>query len=254
MPTSQHHITRICVNTAQLLLEHGTESALVFQLTLRLGRALGMDDVACSFTPNAVTVTTILNGHCLTTVRNNGEKGINMQVVTHIQRLVILAERGLYDWQTVENKLQKIIPFTYHRYIVVLMVGLSCASFSHLAGGDKMIACITFLASAMGMLTRQILAKHHFNPIIIFAMTAFICSLVSGLALKYQLGNDPQIALASSVLLLVPGYPLINALADILKGYISMGIARWAKATVLTFGACMGIIFALSLLHITRWG
>ncbi len=33
-----------------------------------------------------------------------------------------------------------------------------------------------------------------------------------------------------------------------------MGIARWVIATVLTFGSCIGIVFALSLLNITGWG
>lgn len=74
------------------------------------------------------------------------------------------------------------------------------------------------------------------------------------MSLKYNLGNDPQIALASSVLLLVPGFPLINSLADILKGYVNMGLGRWTIATILTFGACLGIVFALSVLHITTWG
>lgn len=73
------------------------------------------------------------------------------------------------------------------------------------------------------------------------------------MSLKYSLGNDPHIALASSVLLLVPGFPLINSLADILKGYVNMGIGRWTIATVLTFGACLGIVFALNLLNIVSW-
>lgn len=104
------------------------------------------------------------------------------------------------------------------------------------------------------MYIRQIISARHFNPLIVFAVTAFVASLVAGSALKYELGNDPQIALASSVLLLVPGFPLVNSLADILKGHINMGIARWVIATVLTFGSCIGIVFALSLLNITGWG
>ena len=101
---------------------------------------------------------------------------------------------------------------------------------------------------------RQVLSKRHYNPLIVFAMTSFVASLISGLSLKYQWGNDPQVALASSVLLLVPGFPLINSLADILKGYINMGIGRWTVATILTFGACLGIVFALSMMNISTWG
>ncbi len=254
MKNIQREITKLCIRTALLLLQYGTESAVVVQMTTRLGKALGMESVECVLTPNAVVVTTIVDGHCLTTARNNVDHGINMQVVTEVQQLVIIAEHHLYDWRQVRDKLDKIQPKPYNPYVVIFMVGLSCASFAHLAGGDAMISLITFIASSVGMFVRQMLTKRHFNAIIVFSVTALVASLISGMAQKYQLGNDPQIALASSVLLLVPGFPLVNSLSDILKGYISMGIARWSLATVLTFGACLGIVFALGILHITHWG
>lgn len=252
----KHHrdITKVCIKAALLLLQHGMESAMVVQLTSRLGKALGLDSVECALTPNAVIVTTIVDGICLTTMRNNADQGINMKIVTDVHHLVIVAEHKLYDWRQISDKLDKIKPAKYNRYLVMIMVGLSCGSFAHLAGGDWMISLITFIASSIAMWVRQSLAMRHLNPIIVFSATALVASLIAGQALKYQLGNNPQIALASSVLLLVPGFPLVNSLSDILKGYISMGIARWVLATVLTFGACLGIVFALSLLHITHWG
>ena len=250
----QREITRLCIQTALLLLQHGVESTVVVQMASRLGVALGVDSVECALTPNAVLLSTLYNNHCITTTRKNTDKGINMQVVTEVQRIVIAAEHHIYDLRHVREKLDRIKPLKYNRYLVVVMVGLSCACFSHLAGGDWTIFGITFIASALAMYIRQIISARHFNPLIVFAVTAFVASLVAGSALKYELGNDPQIALASSVLLLVPGFPLVNSLADILKGHINMGIARWVIATVLTFGSCIGIVFALSLLNITGWG
>lgn len=250
----QREITRLCIQTALLLLQHGVESTVVVQMASRLGVALGVDSVECALTPNAVILSTLSNNHCITTTRKNTDKGINMQVVTEVQRIVIAAEHHIYDLRHVREKLDRIKPLKYNRYLVVVMVGLSCACFSHLAGGDWTIFGITFIASALAMYIRQIISARHFNPLMVFAVTAFVASLVAGSALKYELGNDPQIALASSVLLLVPGFPLVNSLADILKGHINMGIARWVIATVLTFGSCIGIVFALSLLNITGWG
>ena len=250
----QREITRLCIQTALLLLQHGVESTVVVQMASRLGVALGVDSVECALTPNAVILSTLYNNHCITTTRKNTDKGINMQVVTEVQHIVIAAEHHIYDLRHVREKLDRIKPLKYNRYLVVVMVGLSCACFSHLAGGDWTIFGITFIASALAMYIRQIISARHFNPLIVFAVTAFVASLVAGSALKYELGNDPQIALASSVLLLVPGFPLVNSLADILKGHINMGIARWVIATVLTFGSCIGIVFALSLLNITGWG
>lgn len=249
----QQEITRLCARTALLLLQHGAESTLVDQIASRLGLALGVDSVECALTPNAVVITTRYNDHCITTTRRNYDSGINMHIVTKIQHIVIATEHNVYDIDTVHTKLDAIEPLKYNRWLVISMVGLSCACFSHLAGGDTVIFIITFLASAIAMFIRQELAKRHYNPIINFAMTAFVASCISGQALIQGWGNDPEIALASSVLLLVPGFPLINALSDILKGYINMGLSRWTIATVLTFGACLGILFALTLLHINAW-
>lgn len=249
----QREITRLCVQVAQLLLQHGAESALVVQLSHRLGEALGVDSVECALTPNAIILTTLCDNHCITTVRKNQDKGINMQVVTEVQRIVITAEHKIYGIEQVKQKLNAIKPLKYNRYLVVLMIGLSCASFAHLSGGDLFVCLMTFVAAALAMFVRQALAMRHYNPLIVFAITAFVASVIAGLGLKYNLGNQPQIALASSVLLLVPGFPLINALADILKGHINMGIARWTFATILTFGACLGIVLALGALGVSGW-
>ena len=250
----QRAVTRACVQVALLLLQHGAESTVVVQMAQRLGVALGVESVECALTANAIVLTTLSDEHCITTTRKNSDKGINMQMVTDVQRIVIAVEHKLYDLEMAQQKLNRLKPLKYPPILVVGMIGLSCASFAHLSGGDWVICVITFFASAVGMFVRQALSKRHYNLLIVFAMTSFVASLISGLSLKYQWGNDPQVALASSVLLLVPGFPLINSLADILKGYINMGIGRWTIATILTFGACLGIVFALSAMNISSWG
>lgn len=250
----QREITRLCIQTALMLLQYGAESTVVVQMAQRLGIALGADSVEVALTPNAVVLTTLQNGNCITTTRQSVDKGVNMQVVTDVQRVVITAEHHIYDAKEVRKKLNEIQPLHYNRWLVVGMVGLSCACFAHLSGGDWTIFGITFFASALAMFIRQELAHRHYAPFLIFATTAFCASIISGIALKYGLGNQPQIALASSVLLLVPGVPLINSLSDILKGYTNMGLARWTIATMLTFGACSGIVIALTFLNISSWG
>ena len=250
----QREITRLCVQVAQLLLQHGAESTLIVQLAYRLGVALGVESVECALTPNAIILTTLSDSNCITTVRKNLDKGINMQVVTEVQRIVIGTERRIYDINQVKQKLNDIKPLKYNRYLVVFMIGLSCACFAHLSGGDWKVFITTFIAASLAMFVRQSLVLRHYNPLIVFSITATVATLVAGLSLKYNIGNQPQIALASSVLLLVPGFPLVNAIADVFKGHINMGIARWTLATMLTFSSCLGIIFALSLLGITDWG
>ncbi len=62
------------------------------KLSTRLGRALGMDSVESAISSNAIVLTTIKDGECLTSTRKNVDRGINMHVVTEVQHIVILAE------------------------------------------------------------------------------------------------------------------------------------------------------------------
>jgi hypothetical protein len=85
----QRTITRLCIQCGLFLLQHGAESALVEELSTRLGRALGMDSVESAISSNAIVLTTIKDGECLTSTRKNVDRGINMHVVTEVQHIVI---------------------------------------------------------------------------------------------------------------------------------------------------------------------
>ena len=127
--STQRATTRLCIQCGLFLLQHGAESALVEELSTRLGLALGMDSVESSISSNAIVLTTIKDGQCLTSTRKNHDRGINMHVVTEVQHIVILAEHKLLDLREIEKRFNQIKPLRYPRWLVVLMVGLSCACF-----------------------------------------------------------------------------------------------------------------------------
>lgn len=180
----QREITRLCIKCALLLLQHGAESMLVEQLSARLGIALGMDSVESSISANAVVLTTISQGSCLTSTRKNTDRGINMQVVTEVQHIVILVEHHLLDARDVDKRFENIKPLRYPRWLVVVMVALSCGCFSKLNGGGWDAFSISFFASGLAMYVRQSLTARHMNPLINFCITAFVATSASGLLMR----------------------------------------------------------------------
>lgn len=236
------------------LLQHGAESALVDELSTRLGLALGMDSVESAISSNAIVLTTIKDGQCLTSTRKNQDRGINMHVVTEVQHIVILAEHNLLDIKGVEKRFSQLRPLRYPRWLVSLMVGLSCACFCKLNNGGWDGAVITFFASMVAMYIRQMLAHRHLHPQINFCVTAFVATTISGLLLRLPtFSHTPTIAMAASVLLLVPGFPLINSVADMFKGHINTGLARWAIASLLTLATCVGVVMSMTLWGLRGW-
>ncbi|WP_425628101.1 threonine/serine exporter family protein [Vibrio neptunius] len=253
MVSKQRSVSRLIAQAGQMLLAHGAESTLVGDITRRIGLASGMDEVEVSLSASSLVVTTVYQEHCITTARRSPDRGINMRVITQVQRICIMLERGIIDHTLAQHKLDQINPERYNRWLVAIMIGLSCAAFSRLAGGDWVVFAMTFIASSIGMIVRQEIGHRHFNPLMNFSATAFVTTVVSAQAVIYGLGNSPFLVMASSVLMLVPGFPLINAVADMLKGYINMGIARFVMASLLTLATCLGIVAAMSLVGVWGW-
>lgn len=248
----QTKITQAIIRAAVLMLEYGAESKLIEQTTTRMGKALGVKSVEISLIPSAIVLTTLSNtNQSVTTTRQAHHKPINMSIVYDVQTLCINLEKYELGAEKAILLLKQIKPNYYNKWLVIFMIGLSCASFAYLRGADWQAFGITFIASAIAMFVRQQLAKHKFILIISFATTAFVATLIASLA--SHVSTTPSIALSASVLLLVPGFPFINSFLDAVKGYLSMGWGRWMQATLLTLATSMGIIFAMAVLNMKGW-
>lgn len=189
----QRAVTRLCISVDYFFCNMVRKARWLMSFP-RLGRALGMDSVESSISSNAIVLTTIKDGQCLTSTRKNHDRGINMHVVTEVQHIVILAEHHLLDYKGVEKRFSQIQPLRYPRWLVALMVGLSCACFCKLNKGGWDGAVITFLASTAAMYIRQLLAQRHLHPQINFCLTAFAATTISGLLLQLPtFSNTPPL-------------------------------------------------------------
>ena len=97
------------------------------------------------------------------------------------------------------------------------------------------------------MSVRLAIAKRHFNLLINFAVTAFVTSMLAQTGYVFELSETPKAAMAASVLMLVPGFPMINAISDMVKGHMNVGISRWGHATLLTVSSVIGITIAMQI-------
>jgi uncharacterized membrane protein YjjP (DUF1212 family) len=249
---AQRDATRLCVETGLLLMRHGAESALIETMMRRLGLGLGVDRVEAGVFANSIVLTTLAGGRSMTTVRRVEDRGIHMHLVTEVQRAVLQVEAETLDAAGYEARLQGIAPLHYPRWLVALAIGLSCAAFARLAGADLPGCGVVVGASGLAMFVRQRIARLHFSPVVNFFASAFVATSLAGLGEVFHWGSTHDLVRASCVLFLVPGFPLINGVSDMVKGYMSTGIARLANATILASAAATGILLAMTLWNL--WG
>ncbi|MEL0661048.1 threonine/serine exporter family protein, partial [Psychromonas arctica] len=79
-------------------------------------------NVELSISPDAIVITSLLNGHCVTTTRRCHARGINMQMVCDVQRICVMEEKQLLDAKEVKKRLQRLKRFKHIRWLVVLMI------------------------------------------------------------------------------------------------------------------------------------
>ena len=70
--------------------------------------------------------------------------------------------------------------------------------------------------------------------------------MLGSTGLLFGLGGTSDVALATSVLYLVPGIPLINSFSDMLYRHYLSAFSRFADAAILTcclsIGLCLGML------------
>ena len=256
MDDSVHeNVIRLSLWAGQLMMQHGADAKLVESTTHRLCTALGADWADISITANSLTLTSVSNKRFRTKVRRVVDKGINLKAVCDIVRLTETVERGIADSYLVERRLRQLSdkPRKYNRWLVAVMVAMSCACFCFLFGGKFAECTTTFTASLAGMIVRQHLGHQHINPFINFAVTAFVSTTIAAIGVIYELGAEPRLAMAATVLMLVPGLPSINAVSDAVEGYVNMAIARWVFVTMLILATGTGIMLSMSLTGVWSW-
>lgn len=233
----------------QMLLQNGADTTRVEETVHRLGTSLGCDWMDIIVLPDAIIATTINNHEFRTKARRAPVRGVNMQVIAEISELSYQAIQGNLDSSKLRQELSRIatMPLNYNRWVVVFGVGLACASFSRLFDGDWLVFLITFFASSTAMFVRQELHKQYFNSLIIVTVTAFTAGIIASLASLFQLSSNPSIAVIASVLLLVPGVPLINAAEDLINGHVLAGMMRAVWGLLIVFGIALGLALVIGI-------
>lgn len=233
---------------ASHLMGCGVHTSRVIRNSKRIGESFGY----------TVNISAFQKSIILTLSENEGETLYNE--VIEIPDLPISfehnSELSALSWQTIDDHLS--LAAVREKYdavlaappvnplFVLLLVGAANASFCRLFGGDALSMGIVFSATITGLFLKQQMAKAGINNYIIFIVSAFVASLCASTALIFD-DITSETALATSVLYLVPGVPLINGVIDIVEGHILSGFARLVKATLLILCLAIGLSFTLFL-------
>ena len=243
----------LLLDIASSLMGAGSHTSRVVRNISRMATAFGYEVFITIFQKN-MTMMARKKGcvESITLVRAAKHMAIDYRVVAELSEL---------SWQThdyhltpddVRKEYNRVMEAPrMSRWRVLPLVALANGSFCILFGGDFISAAVVFLATLIAFFIRQEMIAQKTNHLVMFVLCSCIASMLTALGcIKLGLGETPDIAMATSVLFLIPGVPLLNSIMDILEGHVLTGISRFVNATMLIISISIGFLITLLALSI----
>lgn len=246
------------VQYAAALLSNGAYSSRVSRCTKRIGESYGYDVNMIIWLKNITLSISERSNHQnrRTQVSSNPPLGANFRIISDLSAL---------SWQIYDEKISLTRAKEYFKNIMesknytffysLLFASLANTAFCKLFGGDVGTLLCVFLGTFAGFASKHILTKRKIDVRGIYVLVAFISSFVAYIGVHFGITSTPEIAIGLSILYLIPGIQIINALADVLHEYTLMALSRGVNMVILliciSFGAYMTLSIAkVSLIHV----
>ena len=208
------------------LMGAGVHTSRVVRNSKRIGEAFGLDVKLGVFHKNII----------LTIIDKETSEACNevIDIPAHPISFEHNSELSALSWEAVDKQLS--LEELKEKYKKIVSAPMIHPLF-------VLILVIVFSATITGLYLKQQMQKKKMNHYIIFIVSAFVASLCASTALIFD--TTSEIALATSVLYLVPGVPLINGVIDVVEGYVLTGFARLTEASLLIVSIAIGLSFTL---------
>jgi uncharacterized membrane protein YjjP (DUF1212 family) len=137
---------------------------------------------------------------------------------------------------------------TYRPSLVLLGYGMAAAFFTPLFGGGIADAlCALVCGTVVGiclLFGGKLIGNNGFFRTLVCSAVASLLSLV---LVRMGLGQSVDIVTIGTLMLLVPGVALTNAMREIMAGDIISGISRMAEAILVATAIALGAVVGLAI-------
>jgi uncharacterized membrane protein YjjP (DUF1212 family) len=236
-------IAMTALDAGRQLMESGARSRVIRDGAAMVARGLGADHVHVRAGYASIGMTVGSGTTTITRMMGVGRHGVNQHLDRRLRAFCSKVEQQGMAVDTAITELESLARDT-HRHpwpLVALAVGLACAAFARLLGCDWLAVGAVLGASTIAQAGRHVMARLALSPILVTALTAGIAAFLAGATARGLGSGSMDGAMLASILLLVPGVPLLNAQIDIMEGYPTLGAARAVSAVLILVFITVGL-------------
>ena len=235
-------LLNLALDLGHLLLANGAEIYRVEDSIQHVLYAYGAKHVDVFAITNSITVTiTLANDTCYTRLRRVYSRTTNFQVVEALNELsrYVCAHRPTADEFGRRIKEIRKMP-VYSEPVMIAGYALVGFGFALMFGGTLPDALIAMAAAALVRVIVYTLEHLHTNGFFINLLSSFVVTFIAIFAVNYGIAQNVDMIIIGTLMTLVPGVAITNAMRDIIAGDLMAGTMKAVEALLVALALAIG--------------
>ncbi|KRG12295.1 threonine/serine exporter family protein [Lederbergia galactosidilytica] len=246
-PSEEKRLVEACLLAGKILMQCGAETYRVEDTMMRMAAACGFYESQSYVTPTGI-IFSLEDSDSSQFVRIS-QRGTDLEKiarVNHISRKMAEGELGYREaFQSLKKLERENLSFPI--WVQILAATISTGSFLIMFKGVWSDYVPAMLIGGAGF--SALLIIHNQTKVKFFAefMAAFVVALLSLIFIRTGLGKQLDVIIIASVMPLVPGLLITNAIRDLMAGHFVSGLSKGAEAFLTAFAIGAGVAVVLTL-------
>ena len=241
-------LIKISTLAGKIMLESGAETYRVEETISRICIAYGAQTADSFVIPTGIMVTITYNDQVATLVKRITSRGIDLNKIDAINDLSRRVQTETIDLCDFNKELIKISNEPrYSPLITLLCSSIAAGCFSIMFGGNLKDFFAASFIGAIIKIVMIIFQKLNINEFFVNSFCGGLCAILAIMLLKLNLCSNLDNTIIGSIMLLVPGLIITNAIRDTIAGDFLSGITKASEAFLIAVSIAVGTGAILSM-------
>jgi len=230
----------------RIMMESGAETYRVEDTMIRMARSQNMHEAQSYATPTGIIFS--LGRTQPTRIVSISNRTTNLHKIMFVNAVsrkltsqIITLEEAYEELKNMENT-----NFSFSINLQILAAAIASGCFLVLFGGVWSDVPVVMIGGGIGYFVMSII--HRLTHVKFFSefTASFVVGVCALLYVHLGIGTQPDKIIIGSVMPLVPGMSITNAVRDLMAGHFIAGMAKGAEALITAFAIGSGIAVVLS--------
>ncbi|WP_433945617.1 threonine/serine exporter family protein [Paenibacillus sp. SN-8-1] len=237
--------TDLCLLAGKIMLQSGAETYRVEDTMTRIATSLGIPISHSYVTPTGIIFQA--GSEASSKLIRIAERTTDLQKVTAVNSVSRKLTSGMIQAEEAHQELMRIdhAAHAFPVWVLIAAASIASACFMIMFRGGWQDLLPSLVSGGLGY--SAVIYFHRLVKVKFFAelFAAFLVGLVSVLLVRAGIGLSLDKIIIGSVMPLVPGLLITNAVRDLMAGHLVSGLSRGAEAflTAFAIGAGIAVVF-----------